>query len=121
MTGQTPLNSGFNLVRWILVVTLGCSLGLLFVFVVLSTRKSPREVRGLRMAQRRQVSDTPFKLSEEMTGAELTRVIESQLTAFREDDYPQAYAYAASAIKAQVPLRAFERMVKSAYPLIAQS
>ena len=50
---------------------------------------------------------------------ELTAVIDAQLAAFRENDYPKAYTFAADGIKEMFPVENFETMVKTAYPLIA--
>jgi hypothetical protein len=112
--------SGF--VRWISVVTLGCSLGLLLVFIVMSARViKPGARTGVRVIDNGRLNEAPFGLSEQPVEKELTKVIESQLAAFRNDDYTQAYAFAATALKAHVPLPVFERMVKRGYPLIAQS
>jgi len=67
-------------------------------------------------------ADPPkLKPSTEAVKKELTGVIESQLAAFRDDDYKTAYTFAASGIKEQFPLSTFEQMVKTGYPVIAQS
>ena len=50
---------------------------------------------------------------------ELTAVIDAQLAAFRANDYPKAYTFAAGGIKETFPVENFEMMVKTAYPLIA--
>ena len=50
---------------------------------------------------------------------ELTAVIDAQLAAFRANDYPKAYTFAAGGIKETFPVENFETMVKTAYPLIA--
>jgi hypothetical protein len=117
--------SGPALVRWILVVTLGCSLGLLLVYAVINSRFYPARPRGLqivrRMAEVTPAAEQRYNVSEETVEKELRTVIESQLSAFRQDDYPEAYKFAASAMRSQVPLPAFERMVRRAYPEIAQS
>jgi hypothetical protein len=113
--------SGFNLVRWIMVVTLGCSLGLLIVFVVLSAIPVHRNDDTMRIVHRIELKEPAFKLSEDEIENQLRQVIESQLTAFRQDDYARAYNFAGSALKTQVSLPAFERMVKAAYPVIAKS
>jgi hypothetical protein len=52
---------------------------------------------------------------------ELIRVVDSQLSAFRKNDYSKAYTYAASGIRAHFSPTTFERMVKMGYPPIAQS
>jgi hypothetical protein len=66
--------------------------------------------------------DAPkLKPSESAVKKELTDVVEGQLAAFRTNDFKTAYTFAATAIKEQFPLAAFEQMVKSGYPVIAQS
>jgi Domain of unknown function (DUF4864) len=62
-----------------------------------------------------------LKISEEEIEGQLRKVIESQLAAFRQDDYARAFEFAASALRTQVSLPAFERMVKNGYPIIAKS
>jgi hypothetical protein len=106
-------------VRWTMVVTLGGSLGLLLFLAVSYTRNfmNPEGAPGLGGSPQ----IVPFKLTERAVEKELREVIESQLSAFREGDYPTAYNYAASGLKAQITLPAFERMVKTSYPVIAQS
>jgi ABC-type transporter MlaC component len=52
---------------------------------------------------------------------ELAAVIEAQLAAFRANDYPKAYTFAATEIQGLFPVAQFETMVKQAYPVIAQS
>ena len=61
-----------------------------------------------------------LKISKESMRKELTQIIKSQLAAFRDEDYVTAYTFAAAGIKAQYPLAAFERMVKTGYPVIAR-
>jgi hypothetical protein len=112
---------GFNLVRWIMVVTLGCSLGLLYVFTILSTRTLNRDTDDFAPVQVFSQPEAPLKLSAEKLQHELTRVIEAQLAAFRHDDYPLAYTYACAPMRAKVSLPAFEHMVRRGYPLLAHS
>jgi len=50
---------------------------------------------------------------------EVRRVVEAQLVAWREEDFPRAYALAASALRAQFSLPAFIAMVRKGYPEIA--
>ena len=52
---------------------------------------------------------------------ELTAIIESQLAAFRADDYVKAYTFAASEIQGMFAVNEFEVMVKKGYPAIAHS
>ena len=59
--------------------------------------------------------------STEAMKKELAKVIEAQLAAFRVEDYPLAYTFAASGIKDMFGATDFERMVKATYPVIAHS
>ncbi len=52
---------------------------------------------------------------------ELSAVIDAQLAAFRANDYPKAYTFAAGAIQGMFSKERFEDMVKTAYPSIARS
>ena len=52
---------------------------------------------------------------------ELSDIIDAQLAAFRANDYAKAYTFAASEIKDLFPASDFEKMVRSAYPIIAHS
>jgi hypothetical protein len=52
---------------------------------------------------------------------ELTGIVESQLAAFRANDYAKAYSFAASELQTIYSLQDFETMVKGAYPIIAKS
>jgi hypothetical protein len=114
-------NSGFKLVRWMQVVTLGCSLGLLLVYIVISTRVIPRGDESVAVIRIGQATEPLFGLSNETIEGQVRRVIEAQLAAFRQDDYPAAYTYASESLRAQMSLPAFERLVKIGYPLIARS
>ncbi len=53
--------------------------------------------------------------------AALTNVIESQLAAFRVDDFARAYTFAAAPIQRQFQAADFETMVRRGYPSIADS
>jgi len=66
-------------------------------------------------------ADTKLKPSDESVKKQLTDVIASQLAAFRQDDYAQAYSFAAAGIQRQFSRAAFEKMVKNEYPVIANS
>jgi hypothetical protein len=108
-------------IRWVIVVVLGCLLGLVFSFVgtlFFHPRPVTPDARSLSSGQK---SPLPAKLSEDGVRKEVIGVIESQLAAFRKDDYPKAYHYAASNIRDSLSLPVFERMVRRAYPVIAQS
>jgi len=62
-----------------------------------------------------------LQFSRDAVRGQLTNVIESQLAAFRADDYARAYTFAAAGIREQFLLADFEAMVKQGYPLIAES
>ncbi|HWF19970.1 MAG TPA: DUF4864 domain-containing protein, partial [Verrucomicrobiae bacterium] len=110
LSALSGMKAGSKLVRWILVVTLGCSLGLLLIYVEVSIHPVRIvDARNIYVANRLPVRDSGFKLCEEDLGRELTEVIEGQLAAFRQDDYPKAYQFAASGLKAEMPLPSFER------------
>ena len=47
---------------------------------------------------------------------ELYRLAESQIAAFRRDDFPTAYTYAANGIRQKFPLSQFKEMVRQTYP-----
>ena len=70
-------------------------------------------------------SSTPaaptFNHSSDALKKELSTVIEAQLAAFRADDYPKAYTFAAAEIKGIFPASDFEKMVRTNYPVIAKS
>ena len=66
-------------------------------------------------------AEPALTLSQAEVRTELIQVVESQLSAFRKDDYPAAYQYAAAELRDQMPLPAFERMVRQDYALIAHS
>ena len=63
---------------------------------------------------------TPHHTSDALK-KELTAVIEAQLAAFRADDYPKAYTFAAAEIRGIFPVEDFEKMVRSNYAVIAKS
>ncbi|MBI3417408.1 MAG: DUF4864 domain-containing protein [Verrucomicrobia bacterium] len=64
---------------------------------------------------------TEFKPSDKKTQDELAVVVTSQLEAFRQNDYPKAYTFAATGIREKFDREAFEKMVKEQYPAIANS
>ena len=111
------MNPGSKLLRWLKVTLLGCVLGLLLVaanLVLWSFLRDAKRGAALR-------SGPPLHLSREAVQRELVRVIDSQLSAFRRGDYAGAYAFADSALQAQVSPAVFERLVKKGYPAIARS
>jgi Domain of unknown function (DUF4864) len=109
------MNSKFNPVRWAMIVAWGCLLGLIFVFTLNSISNPP--TRSLHIVK----AVHALHLSNDAIKGELTRVVESQLSAFRKDDYPKAYTFAGSKIHSEYSLPLFERMVKAGYPVIARS
>jgi hypothetical protein len=111
------MNPDPKLVRWLKVTLLGCALGLFLVtanFVLWSFLLGPNHGG-------RERSGPPLRLSAGPVQQELARVIDSQLSAFRRGDYAGAYAFADSALRAQVSPAVFEHMVKTGYPAIARS
>ena len=63
---------------------------------------------------------TPHHSSDALK-KELSAVIEGQLAAFRANDYPKAYTFAAAEIKGMFPVEDFEKMVRTNYAVIARS
>ena len=59
--------------------------------------------------------------SSDAVKKELSAVIDAQLAAFRANDYPKAYTFAAGGVKTLFPLGDFEKMVRTNYPIIAGS
>src|SRR5580692_155478 len=111
------MNSGPKLLRWLKVTLLGCALGLFLVtanFLLWSWLFDANRAGRMR-------SGPPLRLSAGSVQQELARVIDSQLSAFRKGDYTGAYAFADSALQAQVSPAVFEHMVKTGYPAIARS
>ena len=68
-------------------------------------------------------ADTPpvAHRSTEAVKKELSAVIDGQLAAFRANDYPKAYTFAAAEIKAMFAVDEFEKMVRGQYAVIAKS
>ena len=52
---------------------------------------------------------------------ELTTVIDDQLAAFRANDYAKAFTFASSGIQGMFAPEDFEKMVRTVYPVIANS
>ncbi|MEO7934559.1 MAG: DUF4864 domain-containing protein [Chthoniobacterales bacterium] len=52
---------------------------------------------------------------------ELYSLAESQISAFRRNDFPTAYTYAASGIRQKFPLDQFSEMVRKTYPHLTRS
>ena len=109
------MNSGF--LRWLKVVLFGSALGLFFVLANLILWSFFPSANPLRHVQ----SGPPFRLSAGPVKQQLLFVIGSQLSAFRRDDYPAAYAFADSAMRSQISPATFEHLVKTSYPAIARS
>lgn len=59
--------------------------------------------------------------SSDAVKKELTDIIDAQLAAFRANDFPKAYTFAATEIKGMFGADDFEKMVRAAYPVIAHS
>lgn len=59
--------------------------------------------------------------ASEAVKKELTEVIDGQLAAFRANDYTKAFSFASSGIQGMFAPDEFEKMVKTAYPVIAHS
>ena len=106
------MKPGFDLMRWVRLALMGCVLGVIFAFVGASLRMLPA-FGGARVP--------PFELSEDAQEKELIRVIDSQLSALRGNDYTKAFYYADSSFKAQMNVRGFERMVKAGFPALVRS
>jgi hypothetical protein len=83
-------------------------------------QRSPEEKAPDTMGESPGAVNSQFS-PEESTKKELIRVVDSQLSAFRKNDYLKAYTYAAAGIRAHFSPTAFERMVRMGYPPIAQS
>jgi hypothetical protein len=115
--GGHAMNSDSKLLRWLKVTLVGCALGLIFVAanLILWSFLLRENQAG------RDRSGPPLRLSSEPVKQELARVIGSQLSDFRRGDYAGAYAFADSALQAQVSPALFEHMVKTGYPAIAES
>lgn len=110
------MNSDSKLLRWLKVIVLGCSLGLILVtvnFLLWSFLLGTDSARHVR-------SGPPLRLSAEPVKQELTRVIGSQLSDFRRGDFAGAYAFADSLLQAQVTPAMFEHMVKTGYPAMVE-
>jgi Domain of unknown function (DUF4864) len=97
--------------RWLKIGLLGCALGLLLTLAVSSFWLLTARERGV----------SPFKLSAESTREKLVQVVGSQLAALRKGDFTRAYDHAATGLKARMTPDAFARMVRNAYPAIANS
>jgi Domain of unknown function (DUF4864) len=103
--------------RWLKVVLLGCVLGLALVLVdVALWMWLPAALLPARFRQ-----PPPFRLSVDPEKHELLKVVNTQLLAFRQNDYATAYACADSAIQKKLSVAGFEEMVKKGYPGIAHS
>lgn len=106
--------------RWFKIVLFAVVLSGIYIAYNLSLMTMPGLGPVSRPA-RTGLDGAPFKLAGEKLQQQLIGVIQSQLVAFRNEDYSAAYGYAAADFKAQVSLAAFERMVKASFPQIARS
>jgi hypothetical protein len=132
LTGRTPgvtiawmagtraahaMNPDSRMLRWLKVVLLGCTLGLLLVAINLALWSF-----FMRAYPPGRARSAPFfQLSADPVKQQLVGVINSQLSAFRKGDYAGAYGLADSALRAQVSPATFQHMVENAYPAIARS
>jgi VCBS repeat-containing protein len=66
-------------------------------------------------------ADPKLKLSRDVVKKDITAVIESQLAAFRANDFARAFTFAATSIKDHFSFEQFQDMVKRGYPSIAKS
>lgn len=117
------MSASSGMLRWLKVVLAGCALGVAFAFgsaVMLRSRLEPQRFsRPARVVESQGMAGA--RVSGQPVRKEVIQVIELQLAAFRKNDYPEAYRYAAESVKESVPLPAFERMVRNGYPVIARS
>jgi Domain of unknown function (DUF4864) len=67
------------------------------------------------------LSQTEAKPSSQAMKEKLQAAIRGQLECFRKDDFAGAYRFAATGVREQFPLAAFEKMVREGYPVIASS
>ena len=108
--------------RWLKLGLLGVGLAGIYIAFNLSLLTVPVAGPPLKpKAARNEANVGAFKLTEDKLQKQLVRVIQSQLAAFRQEDYSAAYGLAAADFKAQVSLAAFERLVKAAFPQLARS
>jgi hypothetical protein len=115
------MNGKSAAIRWLGVVLLGALLGIALSFAgALLFRPHPRP-QAIFPDEGDRKPSTAARLSGESVRRDLIDVIQSQLAAFRKNDYPKAYHYAASGLRDEVSLPAFERMVRHSYPEIAGS
>ena len=73
---------------------------------------------GLALAATGWAAD--LKLSGRPVRDDVRQVVETQLAAFRQDDYAAAFALAARGIRERISLRVYEAMLKRGYPALAQ-
>jgi VCBS repeat-containing protein len=66
-------------------------------------------------------AEPKLKLSKDVVKKDVITVIESQLAAFRTNDFAKAYTFAASSIKDHFSFEQFQDMVKRGYPAVAKS
>ena len=119
VTAAAP-KPGSKAQRWFKIILLGIGLGGIYTVYNLSLLTLP-QLGPTNEIQRVEVESAKFKLADEKLQQQLIKVIQSQLAAFRQEDYTTAYTFAAADFKAQIPLAAFERMVKTGFPQIARS
>ncbi len=106
--------------RWFKIILLGVGLGGIYTVYNLSLMTLP-QLGPTNEITRVEIESVPFMLADEKLQQQLIKVIQSQLAAFRQEDYTTAYTFAAADFKAQISRAAFERMVKTGFPQIARS
>jgi len=116
----SPPKPGSKARRWFKIALLGVGLGGIYTVYNLSLMTLP-QLGPSNEITRMELESVPFKLADEKLQQQLIKVIQSQLAAFRQEDYSTAYTFAAADFKAQISLAAFERMVKTGFPQIARS
>ena len=108
--------------RWLKIMLLGVVLSGIYIAYNLSLMTLPVFGPAASPERSNYVEEVvPFKMADDKLQRQLILVIQSQLAAFRQEDYSMAYTFAAADFKAQISLAAFERMVKAAFPQIARS
>ncbi len=114
------MSSRFNFKRWVMVVLLACLAGVLLPCAIVCVSRRMQPTYDFPRSAVPRPAPAPRRLSQEQVRVELIQVIESQLAAFRNDDYPAAYKCAAAELRDSMPLPEFERMVRRDYAPIAR-
>jgi hypothetical protein len=107
--------------NWLLLLLFFCLAGWFWVSRDSPDATSVEEDDASMHVESSRPNTLPIHPSQDRIRVELIAVVESQLAAFREDDFTKAYHHASASIKKRFPLPAFQQMVKRQYPVIAQS